>query len=101
MPVYENASERRRLENLRNDPEVIEALIEAGAEVAEVMRLKAPKRTGALAESIDYELVRDPITGVEVRVACGKKIFYDWMVEAGTEHSPAQPFIRPTAAEYE
>ena len=101
MPVYENASERERIRNLKNDPEVLRALIEAGEQIAEEARMLAPVRTGNLKKSIKAELVADPVTGYEARVGFTKAAYYGTFVELGTEEHPPQPFLRPAAEQYD
>ncbi|QBI56800.1 HK97-gp10 family putative phage morphogenesis protein [Streptomonospora litoralis] len=58
------------------------------------MRNLAPVRTGALRDSIDYELVND---GLTARAGPGDWIDYAIFQEFGTSRMPAQPYIRPVA----
>jgi len=83
---------------LEKDPHVLAAIENTvvPAVVAEMKR-RAPKATGAGAESIDYE--PDP-DGSGFRVSWDKDHFYMYFAEVGTEHQPAQPFARPTADDF-
>jgi HK97 gp10 family phage protein len=56
----------------------------------------APKRTGEMADSIDYELGHDS-KGSYVRVSWDEEHFYGVFVETGTSEVPARPFLRPAA----
>ena len=83
---------------LQRDPGVL-AAVESQvipAVVAEMKR-RAPKDTGAGAESIGYE--PDP-DGHGFRVTWDKDHFYMAFPELGTEHQPARPFARPTADDF-
>jgi HK97 gp10 family phage protein len=67
-----------------------------GSKIANDARQNAPRDTGAMAESIDYE-VEDTLDGPIVRVSWDDDHFYGMFVELGTsEHSP-RPFLRPAA----
>lgn len=65
--------------------------------IAARMRERAPKETGAGAESIDFELDE---SGEFYRVTWGKDQFYMYFHEVGTIHLVARPFARPTADEF-
>jgi HK97 gp10 family phage protein len=69
------------------------------AKVRDDARAIAPMRTGDLRRSIKVFQGRDRLTGqTEYRIGWDRNIaFYGWMVEAGTEHSQAQPHLRPAA----
>ncbi len=54
----------------------------------------APRDTGALAESIGYEVGEDQ-SGTYVRVSWGRDEFYGLFTEVGTSEQPARPFLRP------
>ena len=56
----------------------------------------APRRSGALAESITHEVGVDS-DGAYVRVSWDKAHFYGLFVELGTSKMPARPFLRPAA----
>ena len=62
-------------------------------------RRLAPRKTGDLRRSITVVNHYDPETKtVEYRIGWNPSIaFYGWMVEAGTEDTPAQPHLRPAA----
>ena len=70
-----------------------QAMSHAGETVAETARELAPRRTGALRDSI--VVARDPVTGqatVEARAP------YAAYVEFGTVRRPARPFLGPALA---
>ena len=70
----------------------VEDAIQQGAElVAERARMRAPIETGALKASIHTELEHN---GYSV-VAGDSDVFYGHLVEHGTSHSAAQPFLVP------
>ena len=86
------------LKDLQHDPRVL-AAIETSivpAVVAEMKR-RAPKATGAGAESISYEPDPDQ---PGFRVTWDKDHFYMAFHELGTEHQSARPFARPTADDF-
>lgn len=67
-------------------------LEELAAAAAETARQLAPYRTGALRDSIDYEVTSEG-SGQIARVIVG-----DWkanLVEYGTSRHPARPYLRP------
>lgn len=70
------------------------ALESVARQVADRARSSAPRRSGALAESIGYEVDRD---GAELvaRVSWSRDAFYGLFVELGTSRMSAQPFLRP------
>jgi HK97 gp10 family phage protein len=65
-------------------------------------RRRAPRLTGALRRSLKSQRYYNPRTRqVEYRVGWDRAIaFYGWMVEAGTERTPAQPHLRPAADQF-
>jgi len=71
------------------------ALKEAAAPVAEEMKVRAPQRTGAGAESMTTQVVR--VDGYEATVAVGpdRDHFYLAFPEWGTSKQPAKPWARP------
>jgi len=107
MPVHYNPAELRDIQNLKNEPAVVERQSLVGETVASSARSMAPKRTGLGAASIDYEVVEDE-TGTSVRVSWGKSYYYMWFHEAGTKGgqqngtgvSP-RPFLRPAVAPFQ
>lgn len=70
------------------------AVAESGKAMKTGMRRLAPVRTGALRDSIDYELSEDGLTAT---AGPGEWIDYAIFVEFGTSRMPAQPYIRPVA----
>jgi len=81
---------------------VLNGMDKACAFAAEQARGNAPRRTGNLADNIDYEVVpvRDNIEG-RVGIKGGAmsasqgKAFYGRFIELGTKRQPARPFLRP------
>lgn len=64
-------------------------------------RRLAPKRTGTLRRNIQVERIYDRRTRrVSYAVGWGRRAFYGWMVENGTEHSRAQPHLVPAAIKH-
>jgi len=84
---------------LRRLPEAVagEALKRAMEKAAEPleksMKDKAPVKTEALKKSVQTDTVKDSRSEVQVNVGPSK--FYSHMIEFGTTHSRAIPFIRP------
>lgn len=75
----------------------LEAIIERTAEkVAEDARARAPVQSGALRDAIHVEDKGDLTVHV---VAGDNTAFYGHMVEYGTSHSPAHPFLIPALEE--
>lgn len=65
-------------------------------DVAEEMRQRAPRRTGALANAITTGEGADE-KGRFVDIGTKSRRFFYWIFEEfGTEHAPAQPFVRPS-----
>ncbi len=67
-----------------------------GGQIAADARAGAPKDTGAMAASIDYEVGEDS-KGAYVRVSWSKDRFYLLFSEVGTSKKSARPFLRPAA----
>lgn len=67
---------------------------EVGDAVAQVAAALAPKDTGAGAASIHAEVSSDG-ESVYADVSWDRDHFYMGFKETGTEHEPAQPFLRP------
>jgi HK97 gp10 family phage protein len=69
---------------------------EAGANViAEEAKRLAPRDSGDLAEGIHAEPGRIQQGRAQYNIGFGKHEWYGQFVELGTEHSAAQPFLRP------
>lgn len=77
-------------------PDLVQLLEDQGqlADIVAELKKYCPKDTGKGAESIDYELDE---SGEFWHVTYGKKFFYLYFPEVGTEHQPARPWIRPVA----
>ncbi len=81
---------------------VLNGMDRACSFAAEQARANAPRRTGTLADNIDYEVVpvRDNVEGrVGIRggamSASQGEAFYGRFIELGTKRQPARPFLRP------
>jgi HK97 gp10 family phage protein len=86
------------IDALESDPRVL-AAIDKQVNPAVIARMKhrAPKDTGAGAESIHAEPDPDQ---PGFRIGWDPDHFYMSFAELGTEHQPARPFARPTADEF-
>lgn len=82
------------LKRFAEGSEVKNYLEQQASAVANDARALAPKRTGAMAASIDYEIV-DGDDGLEARVSFDQDHFYGIFAELGTSEQSAQPFLRP------
>lgn len=82
---------------LESDPAVLAAVGDAADAVAERMRQRAPKATGAGARSIHAEPDPDE---PGFRVSWDRDHFYMAFAELGTERQAATPFARPAADEF-
>lgn len=72
-------------------------LIGIGEKVKEAAQANAPVLTGALRDSIEYELSEDE--SGRPMVTIGTSIRYGGFVEFGTSVTPAQPYLRPALDE--
>jgi HK97 gp10 family phage protein len=77
------------------DPRVKAALVPAADIIANAAKARVPVESGDLRDAIHLE---DADDGVAV-VAGGGDVFYGHMVEFGTSHSAARPFMVPAAEE--
>lgn len=84
------------------DKAVAKTLRVIATRVRDDARLLAPRKTGALRRSIKVFRYWNAVTRtVEYRIGWDRTVaFYGWMVEAGTEHSRAQPHLRPAAIKH-
>jgi len=86
------------VKKLESDPEVLAAVEKFTDEhIVPEMRRRAPKDTGASAESIHSE--PDP-EEPGFRVSWDKDHFWLSFHELGSAHQPARPFMRPVADEF-
>jgi HK97 gp10 family phage protein len=87
-----NAGSERQRHALRAELERL------GGQMADEIRASAPRKTGALAASIRYEVV-DTDKGEKLRLHIGDKTaYYASFVEYGHGTTPAHPFVRPVLA---
>jgi len=77
--------------------QVQERMRDSAEAIAQLAAQLAPKDTGALAASIHAEEQGDGTW----HVSWDKEHFYGIFQELGTEHSRAQPFLRPAAKRFE
>lgn len=69
-----------------------------GQELVAEIKLQCPEKTGALRDSIRYEIIAKP-EGPELVVHVGNEAaHYAGWIEYGTSHAPAHPFVRPAVA---
>ena len=76
-------------------PKVLAAAAVGAEAIAEAAKERVPTRTGRLKESIHVDKRGDQIAVV----AGGTDAFYGHMIEFGTTHSPAHPFLIPATEE--
>lgn len=78
-----------------------EQFTELGARMVNEMRIRAPKKSGALAASIRDEVI-DTNNGERLNIQIGNAaVPYAAHVEYGDSHAPAHPFVRPVAMAYQ
>jgi HK97 gp10 family phage protein len=73
---------------------VREELERQGEKVADRARARAPRASGAGAESIHAEIVKVG-SAFQIRVAWDREHDYMFFHEVGTSKMPARPFLRP------
>ncbi|WP_327029706.1 HK97 gp10 family phage protein [Micromonospora sp. NBC_01740] len=79
-------------------PEVAKQVRQVANAIRRDARRLAPKETGTLRRNIQVERVYDQESrSVKFLVGWGGKGWYGWMVEAGTEDTPARPHLVPAA----
>jgi HK97 gp10 family phage protein len=78
--------------------EAKKAVEEETKAVAETMRAHAPVLTGALRDSISYEIRTE---GTRAIGEAGPTVPYGAFVEFGTSYSSPQPYAEPAALEHE
>jgi HK97 gp10 family phage protein len=76
-----------------------EVLRDLGEKIVADAQRDAPKRTGAGAASIAYEIDHDS-KGAVVRVSWDKDHWYMIFAEVGTSKETARPFLRPAAEKH-
>lgn len=66
-----------------------------GARMVDEIRAAAPKRSGALADSVRHEVV-ETAEGVRLKIVVGNDtVLYAPYVEFGTAREPSHAFVRP------
>lgn len=97
-----------RLDNRPSDPRALRDIANSEGPQAEARKLAedirrdarrlAPKRSGRLRRNIKVEEITDLKTGIEgYAVGWDDPGWYGWLVENGTEDTPAQPHLIPAA----
>ena len=86
-----------RTERAISDGALVSATKKGAQVIVDAAKTRAPRRTGRLAESIGHEVSES--SSSEVREKIGPKVFYGGLVELGTRHNPAKPFLRPALDE--
>src|SRR5687767_12099856 len=98
MKLDNRPSDPRALRDLANSEGPQESAYQTAKDIQRDARRGAPKLTGNLRRHIVIEEVTDLETVVEgYAVGWDDKGFYGWMVENGTEDTPAQPHLVPAA----
>lgn len=91
----------RTLARLSRRSEVTKEMRQLANAIRRDARQLAPKRTGTLRKNIAVERVYDSAAGtVHYLVGWGRKAWYGWLVEAGTEDTAPQPHLVPAAVKH-
>jgi HK97 gp10 family phage protein len=91
-------SDPRALRDLANSPEVQAETLDLAKAIQKDARRLAPKRSGRLRRNIKVEEITDLETGIEgFAVGWDDPGWYGFLVENGTEDTPAQPHLVPAA----
>lgn len=85
------------LKDLAHEPDVLAGVEKVAEAAAARMRDRAPKDTGEGAASIHVEPDEDE---PGFRIGWDPDHFYLSFHEFGTQHQPAEPFMRPVADEF-
>lgn len=79
---------------------VIEALSELGADIVADLKLACPVKTGALRNTIRYEVInKNGNPALEIYVG-NEEVYYAPFIEYGTARILKHPFVRPVMAKY-
>lgn len=101
MKLEDRPSDPRALRELANSAPVQDACRQLAVDIRNDARRLAPKRTGNLRRHIVVEEYTDLDTGVDgYAVGWDDKGWYGWLVENGTEDTPAQPHLVPAAIKH-
>lgn len=66
-----------------------------GQQMVSEIRARCPVESGALRDSVQYEIVETP-SGLHLKIQVGSVVAdYAGYVEYGTAHEAARPFVRP------
>lgn len=85
---------QRAIDDWASSHDAQEVLRDLGEQVVSDAQRDAPKRTGAGAESIHYEIDHDS-KGAVVRIGWDDEHWYMIFSELGTSQQSARPFLRP------
>lgn len=98
MKMDNRPSDPQALRELANSEPVQAACRETAKDIQRDARRLAPRRTGNLRRHIAVEEYTDLDTGIDgYAVGWDDKGWYGWLVENGTEDTPAQPHLVPAA----
>lgn len=81
------------LDRIKRDESMRRELLEQGNPLAEKSAMRAPKNTGAGADSIRAEAILDSDSW-EVRVSWDREHYYMYFHQKGTRTLPARPFMQ-------
>lgn len=81
------------IDALTRDPDIVAVLLQDAQPVIRDARSRAPKRTGAGAESIDAQPYAEPGGEQTVRVGWDRNHFYMGFHDLGTSQLPALHFL--------
>jgi HK97 gp10 family phage protein len=91
--------DRSAIRDLGDQPGVQELAVDAGEQMADYMRLLAPKNTGEGARSIQAFPGHDS-GGAFADVSWDQDHYYMIFAEFGTQSRPEEPFARPAMDRY-
>lgn len=89
----------RGMENATSGAVLLGAVVAGGEIVKRGASRRAPRRTGKLATNIEQQVVEAKKDKAATHIGPSREAWYGAIVEIGTSHSAAQPFMRPTMDE--
>lgn len=98
MNLDNRPTDPKALRELANSEQAQDACLKWAKDIQRDARALVPKRSRNLSRHIEIEPITDLETGIEgYAVGWGDKGWYGWMVENGTEDTPASPHLVPAA----
>lgn len=98
MELDKRPSNPQTLRDIANSPEVQAVALDLANAIRKDAQRLAPRRSGRLRRNIKVEPITDLETGIEgYAVGWDDPGWYGWLVENGTEDTPAQPHLIPAA----